>query len=761
MDRLARPDEFAARAVELRAGAFVDPVGLAEQLLQAGYEPEPLVEEPGQFSRRGGIVDVFPPTEAAPIRIEFFGDEVESVRSFDPLTQRSRDQLGQCRIGPATELFASAERATRRAAGRAGRLRRSRSRPATPGSATWTGSRPASRSRAPRSTPARSDTSACSTTCRPRGLLLVDEPEGAQAAVEQIEAQAAELYAELEHKRQLPAGPAPAVLRLGRAGRRRSGGATASTSPGGPSRAARTARDEPDRPGAARPGRAAALGAAAAGPAVRRAAQGRDRRRRGRPGGRAADRDPDPAGRPPGRAVRRAERARDGRARLPEPPPGGLLTLVQGSGHEGFQLAEPAGRRPGPADRPGGLRLDEAAPAGPGRARSRATRFLCDLEAGDYVVHVEHGIGRFGGLVRMASRRRRARVPRARVRRRRPAVRAGRPGRPRQPLHRRRATPRRRCTRLGSGEWERAKRARRAGRARRWPRSCWSCTPRARSRPGTPSRRDTPWQRELEASFPYARRPTSCAAIADVKPDMESAAADGPPDLRRRRLRQDRGGAARRVQGGRWTASRSRCWCRRPCSPQQHFNTFRERLAGLPGRGRDALALPHRQGAAARSSKGWRRARSTSCIGTHRLLQKDVEFKDLGLVVIDEEQRFGVTHKERLKQLRTEVDVLTLTATPIPRTLHMALVGVRDISMIETPPRGPPADRAPTSRQYDDGLRARGDPARDRPRRAGLLRPQPRARHRAASPSGCSELVPEARIVRRPRPDGRGRARSR
>ena len=112
-------------------------------------------------------------------------------------------------------------------------------------------------------------------------------------------------------------------------------------------------------------------------------------------------------------------------------------------------------------------------------------------------------------------------------------------------------------------------------------------------------------------------------------------------------------------------------------------------------------------------------------VGTHRLLSKDVQFRDLGLLVVDEEQRFGVAHKERIKQLAKRVDVLTMTATPIPRTLNMSLVGIRDMSVIETPPK----DRLSIQtqrRQVRPGGDSPRDPPRDRARRAGLLRPQPR-----------------------------------
>src|SRR5205823_237410 len=135
---------------------------------------------------------------------------------------------------------------------------------------------------------------------------------------------------------------------------------------------------------------------------------------------------------------------------------------------------------------------------------------------------------------------------------------------------------------------------------------------------------------------------------------------------------------------------------------QQHWNTFRERLAAFPLRV-EMLSRFRSDREQREVVRGLAEGAVDICVGTHRLLQKDVSFKDLGLVIIDEEQRFGVANKERLKQLRREVDVLTLTATPIPRTLHMSLVGVRDMSTMETPPE----ERLPIRTfvtEHDEGL---------------------------------------------------------
>jgi transcription-repair coupling factor (superfamily II helicase) len=197
---------------------------------------------------------------------------------------------------------------------------------------------------------------------------------------------------------------------------------------------------------------------------------------------------------------------------------------------------------------------------------------------------------------------------------------------------------------------------------------------------------DGEWQRELEASFPFEETPDQIEAIAAVKADMES---DRPMD---RVICGDVGfgktevavrAAFKAVQDGFQVA----ILVPTTVLAEQHLRTFSERLAGFPMR----IEVLSRFRSDAEARDVIRRAASGEIdilIGTHRLLEANVEFQNLGLVVIDEEQRFGVTHKERLKRMRLEVDVLTLSATPIPRTLHMALTGIRDMSTIDTPPEG-------------------------------------------------------------------------
>ncbi len=197
---------------------------------------------------------------------------------------------------------------------------------------------------------------------------------------------------------------------------------------------------------------------------------------------------------------------------------------------------------------------------------------------------------------------------------------------------------------------------------------------------------DTPWQQEMESAFPYTETPDQMDAILDVKRDLEK------PQAMDRLICGDVGygktevairAAFKVVSEGRQVAVLA------PTTvlAQQHFNTFTERLAAFPINV-DQLSRFRSKSEQKATIEGLKFGTVDVVIGTHRLLSKDVEFKDLGLLITDEEQRFGVRHKEKLKQLRKTVDVLTMTATPIPRTLHMSLSGIRDMSVINDPPEG-------------------------------------------------------------------------
>jgi transcription-repair coupling factor (superfamily II helicase) len=345
------------------------------------------------------------------------------------------------------------------------------------------------------------------------------------------------------------------------------------------------------------------------------------------------------------------------------------------------------------------------------RAAAARESFIADLQPGDLVVHIDHGIARYGGLVRTPV----GTVPGQETSSLElpghaeflllhyaegdnlyvPVSQADRVGRY---IGAGDADPS--LTRLGSGEWVRAKaKVRRS--VRDMAQELMELYGARAALEGHAYPVDSPWQFELEGSFPYEETPDQVQAILDVKNDMQ---APRPMD---RLLVGDVGfgktevalrAAFKAVQDGRQVA----ILVPTTVLAQQHYNTFRERLGAFPVKVEMLSRFrsdKEQRGIIAGLSQG----SVDICIGTHRLVQRDVEFKNLGLVVIDEEQRFGVAHKERLKQLRREVDVLTLTATPIPRTLHMGLVGVRDMSVLETAPEARLPVRTYVT-EYDDGM---------------------------------------------------------
>ena len=275
--------------------------------------------------------------------------------------------------------------------------------------------------------------------------------------------------------------------------------------------------------------------------------------------------------------------------------------------------------------------------------------------------------------------------------------------------------------------------------------------------PGHAFSPDTHWQQEFEDAFECELTVDQANAIADIKRDMES------PTPMDRLLCGDVGygktevamrAAFKAVMDGKQVAVLA------PTTVLafQHLKTLKERFAAFPVR-IDMVSRFRTKAEQKQTLEDLQAGKVDIIVGTHRLLSKDVQFQDLGLLVVDEEQRFGVAHKERIKQMRKRVDVLTMTATPIPRTLNMSLVGIRDMSIIETPPK----DRLSIQTnvvKFDQEVIRRAIRHRDGARRPGLLRPQPRRvdlldrqPDHAAGAGGAHR--------RRPRPDGRGRARAR
>ena len=325
------------------------------------------------------------------------------------------------------------------------------------------------------------------------------------------------------------------------------------------------------------------------------------------------------------------------------------------------------------------------------RTRRRSVRaardaFLSELSPGDYVVHVEHGIGRFSGTVRGVKGEGNGDDDREYL-----AIEYANDDKLYVPLeHLDRVAPYiapmdrpPSLTRLGTQEWRRAKA--RAERSTMEMASelltLYAARELAEGHSFVP---DAQWQSELEESFPFEETPDQQRTIEEVKADMES------PKPMDRLVCGDVGygkteialrAAFKAVMDGKQVA----VLVPTTVLAQQHFATFSQRLSAFPTRVEvlSRFRTPQEQRSVVdRLADG----QVDICIGTHRLIQRDVRFKELGLVIVDEEQRFGVAHKERLKRMREEVDVLTLTATPIPRSLHMALAGVRDMSTMETPP---------------------------------------------------------------------------
>lgn len=667
----------------LRRGQRLALGGLLSHLLHLGYDPVSLVEQPGQVSRRGGIVDVFPLTSDDPVRLEFFGDEIDSMRRFDPATQRSTGATESLTITPPTEVLpengtqaaerlASVDVSTlsadaaqqwqadieRLRAGASGQQARELWQFYAP--YFHAGGRPAT------------------LLDHFDGLLIVVEAQELALAAESLAGEANDLKSGKIERGELPESFPAAYVEWSLLE------AAISRRP----RLALEAQEAPDNADVL-PALPFAL-APVYGGRLKQVLD--DCQRMAQQGQRVIITSHQ------AKRLSALLQERDVIAApletLDEPPPAASLTIVHGSLAEGWLLNQSvtvlsdveifgwAKPRRGVAQR-----------------RQAANILLSDLAAGDYVVHIEHGVAIFRGLVKMAqdgaereylqldyAEGDKLYVPTDQIDRVNRYVGAGE------------STPT--LTTLGSGEWEHAKR--RASKAvQDVARELLGIYAARQVVSGTPFSPDTVWQGELEASFPYVETADQLRAINEVKEDMEK------PQPMDRLICGDVGygktevalrAAFKAVADGKQVA----ILVPTTILAQQHYNTFRERLAAFPVRV-DMLSRFRTEREQKQVVKQLREGQIDILIGTHRLIQKDVVFKNLALVIIDEEQRFGVMHKERLKKLRQEVDVLTLTATPIPRTLHMSLVGVRDMSTIDTPPE----DRLPITTVvsvYDENL---------------------------------------------------------
>ena len=633
MTRTIPRREFVKYTRQLQLGQSVTIEELTRLWVDIGYTYANIVVESGQFSRRGGILDVWPPGEAQPIRIEFFGDEIDTMRAFDPASQRTVEARTTITITPASEILPIA-------AERAGLDQKDLSEFQIPLAYPLGGS---ILDFLPEDT-----------------LIVLDGQEFITAAVMDIEEESlsrredAVAAGEISEEFPVPFltwseiedrfGRKP-VVELGYTG----------------------APDVPELASRFNPG-------------PRFAGKLRD----------FIDylKDLDRQNQPWVIVSRQSPRLRNlwQEQQLTSDPKPVLYAgdqFIEGTLAGGWILNTP--------DRKHLHLLTDSEIFGWSRPQPRRRyrptaeapeSSYADLEPGDWVVHVDHGIGKYVGLVE----RKHEGVQQEFL-----CVEYAEQDQLFVPIHHADRLTRYigadgfvpALSRLGGASWHTTKQRVREA-VQEMAGELLDLYAKRQVAEGYAFSPDTPWQRELEASFPYIETEDQLQALVEIKEDMEN------PRPMDRLLCGDVGygktevtlrAAFKAVMDGKQVA----VLVPTTVLAQQHYDTFRERLSTFPVEV-EMLSRFRTQRQQTRIIKDLGIGKIDIVIGTHRLLSQDVSFKDLGLVVIDEEQRFGVAHKEHLKQLRTSVDVLTLTATPIPRTLYMALTGVRDISTISSPP---------------------------------------------------------------------------
>jgi transcription-repair coupling factor (superfamily II helicase) len=712
-------DELARAGAFLKRDADHAPEELVEKLIASGYVREDPVGAVGEFSMRGGILDVWSPGSDAPMRIEFFGDTVDSLRQFDPETQLSTNQLTECEIAPMRELLVTsrdfrywADAARKRWSDqRYSRALRDRTAFADEGEAfagwEWL-------------IPLVSERNSSVFDYLRDAVLVIDEPVEIETYLEDAYQTLAERYAETDAADDIALAPNELYLTteelramidekqrleirtLGRAAAEIDQGIALDAetpkvqigrtrTPRRPMLLFPTVSDVPEMDWKAHSvmryhGRMADLAAD-----VLQASKNGATTLFVMPSLGVAERISEILGeydveahlsltdegietKSPAAPIVTVGRLTSGF----EMPSCRLVVHVESDLFDEMGAAGLEHRRPGLESRKQKVES--------GKRRSKAAAFLSDfrdLKVGDFVVHIDHGIGRFGGLQMLdlgtASREfmllfyaddAKLYVPVERL----DLVQRYSSAEGHQPQ----------LDRLGGLGWQKTK-----AKAKRAMRDMADELLRLYAERkligGYAFAADTPWQREFEDGFEYVLTPDQDTAIEDVKRDMEETV---PMD---RLLCGDVGygktevamrAAFKTLMEGKQTAVLT------PTTvlAYQHYDTFRKRFAPFPVK----VELLSRFRSTKEQKQIVKRLETGEVdviIGTHRLLSKDVRFKELGLVVVDEEQRFGVAHKERLKQLKKRVDVLTLSATPIPRTLNMSLTGLRDMSLIETPPR--------------------------------------------------------------------------
>lgn len=626
LPRLSPPARFLKGSQDLVVGGFSSPTVLTELLADAGFTPEDPVDQRGEFCLRGGVVDFFPTGETYPVRVEFAGDMIESLRHYDPENQRSITRLDRVAVIPLRDTFSQGD----------------------------AGGENPSQLVLDRSGTVFDYLNKCKME-----IFVQEAEECERLVVKQIE------QFEVSHQTALDKGesvspPAELFIRWEDVKERLSSATRFET----------LTFDDSNQMGTS-------ISCQPVVPFHGRLADWINEIRDGC----AREETQLFVARTPGHANRVTELLEeyDLRAVSVEQADftkGAALLVATGRLSQGFRLPVANLRIYTENDLFAEKRRD--------RQRSVAGSFLSnlrDLKVGDHVVHVDHGVGTFVGLTQMTVDATPHELMELRY--------AGGdklfvPVEHLDLIQKYTGSQKAVANRLGGTTWERAKtRVKRA--MRDMAQELLGLYARREAITGHGFAPDTHWQEEFESAFEYELTPDQKTAVADIKQDMEALS---PMD---RLLCGDVGygktevalrAAFKAVMDGKQVAFLA------PTTVLafQHFKTASERFAAFPIRIEMVSRLRSRS-----NQKDLLdhlvAGKIEMIIGTHRLLSKDVRFQDLGLLIVDEEQRFGVAHKERIKRLRENVDVLTLTATPIPRTLNMSLMGIRDISVIETPPK--------------------------------------------------------------------------
>jgi transcription-repair coupling factor (superfamily II helicase) len=689
--------DFTATCHSIKLGMDIEPFKLLSQWQAMGYRMENIVEVPGTISHRGGIIDIYPPTSDLPARLEFFGNTIDSIRLFDPTNQRSLKAVSSIAISPATELLTPLLNNKQELAALLNKQRPNDIQFYAP-----LFNQDSILSYLPQDT-----------------IIVLDEPTNIRLTIEDLDAEAEELRTEKLEGGELPHNfPRPYFTWKELEPRLKSRQCLMLNAWG-------IAENEQSyrlnfTPAGNYAGQLPLF--------INKVKQQLSQKHRLILVSHQASRlsellDQEDIIAPPLTEIKQI-------------PPPGSLTLVQGLLAEGWVMNNDT------------YLFTDAEIFGFIKQRRLIKKrpvahhkFLTEITPGDYVVHIEHGIAKFAGVTTMRTNNTESEylvlqyaaddklyVPTDQIDRVSHYVGASE----QLPV----------LSRLGTQEWTRTKQRVKESVAD-IAQDLLTLYAAREVAPGFTFSQDTVWQQELEASFPYVETPDQIEVQQQVKEDMEKAK---PMD---RLVCGDVGygktevairAAFKAVMDNKQVA----VLVPTTVLAEQHFATFSQRLNAFPLR-IEVLSRFRTPKEQQTILDGLANGSVDICIGTHRLLQKDVAFKELGLLIIDEEQRFGVAHKEHLKQMRREVDVLTLSATPIPRTLHMALVEVRDMSTMETPPE----QRLPIKTfvaEYDDRL-IREAILRELERNGQVFFVHNRVQSIAYVADKLRSLVPEAKIA--------------